>query len=149
MKLPIFEWIKKYIDFKTTKIFPMQLTKDFHKSEFDSKDGSAMPDDVLQNVQKLANQLQVLRNYIGKPIYINSGYRSPSHNKRVGGSPNSQHLLGKAADIRVKGYTTERLAKVIESLINNGDMLQGGIGIYNSFVHYDHRKTRARWDFRK
>ena len=149
MKLWFLDWLKKYIDFTTTKIFPMQLTKDFHKSEFDSKDGSAMPDDVLQNVQKLANQLQVLRNYIGKPIYINSGYRSPSHNKRVGGSPNSQHLLGKAADIRVKGYTTEKLSKIIESLINNGDMLQGGIGIYNTFVHYDIRKVKARWDFRK
>jgi uncharacterized protein YcbK (DUF882 family) len=126
----------------------MRLTTNFWKSEFDSKDGSVMPNDVLYNVQKLANQLQTLRDYLNKPIKINSGYRSPKHNKAVGGSKNSQHVLGKASDIVVKGMKPEEVALIIERLISEGNMLQGGIGIYNTFVHYDIRRTKARWDFR-
>lgn len=127
----------------------MKLTENFSKSEFDSKDGAEMPNDVLMNVQKLAGQLQILRNNINKPITINSGYRSPEHNKDIGGVENSQHVLGKAADIKVKGISTRILAALIEDLINDGDMLQGGVGIYNSFVHYDIRKNKARWDYNK
>jgi uncharacterized protein YcbK (DUF882 family) len=123
----------------------MKLTKNFSRSEFDSKDGSTMPQDVLVNIQKLANQLQTLRDAIGKPITINSGYRSPSHNKRIGGVLNSQHVLGKASDIAVNGMSPKEVAKEIEKLISSGDMLQGGIGIYPTFVHYDIRKTKARW----
>jgi len=127
----------------------MKLTENFSKSEFDSKDGTEMPNDVLMNVQKLASQLQILRNNINKPITINSGYRSPEHNKSIGGVQNSQHVLGKAADIKVKGISTRILAALIEDLINDGDMLQGGLGIYDKFVHYDIRKNKARWDYTK
>jgi len=127
----------------------MKLTNNFSKKEFDSKDGAEMPNDVLMNVQKLAGQLQILRNNINKPITINSGYRSPEHNKAIGGVENSQHVLGKAADIKVKGISTRILAALIEDLINDGDMLQGGLGIYDTFVHYDIRKNQARWDYTK
>ena len=127
----------------------MKLTENFSKLEFDSKDGAEMPNDVLMNVQKLAGQLQILRNNINKPITINSGYRSPEHNKNIGGVENSQHVLGKAADIQVKGISTRILAALIEDLINDGDMLQGGLGIYDKFVHYDIRKNKARWDYTK
>ena len=126
----------------------MRITENFSKSEFDSKDGAEMPHDILMNVQKLAGQLQILRNNINKPITINSGYRSPEHNKAIGVS-NSQHVLGKAADIKVKGISTRILAALIEDLINDGDMLQGGLGIYDTFVHYDIRKNKARWDYTK
>lgn len=127
----------------------MKLTKNFNKKEFESKDGAKMPDNILVNVAKLACNLQRLRDAIGKPILINSGYRSPSHNAKVGGSPNSQHLLGKAADIRVIGMNTGELALEINKLITAGEMMQGGLGIYDTFVHYDIRKKKARWDFRK
>lgn len=123
----------------------MKLTKNFSKSEFDSKDGSTMPVDVLHNIQKVANQLQALRDHLGRSITINSGYRSPAHNKRIGGVRNSQHVKGTAADIVVSGMSTKEVAKAIETLIARGDMLQGGIGVYPTFVHYDIRKTRARW----
>ena len=127
----------------------MKLTKNFSKKEFDSKDGSEMPQDVFVNIQKLANKLQVLRDYLGKQISINSAYRSPSHNKSVGGAKNSQHLYGKASDITVKEMTPKQVYDAIEILISNGDMLQGGLGLYNTFVHYDFRGNKSRWDFRK
>lgn len=123
----------------------MRLTKNFSKSEFDSKNGDIMPEDVLYNVQKLANNLQVLRDRLNAPIVINSGYRSPEHNKAIRGAKNSQHLYGKAADIVVRGYTPEQVKIIIEDLINKGEMLQGGLKAYNTFVHYDIRKTKARW----
>jgi uncharacterized protein YcbK (DUF882 family) len=123
----------------------MRLTKDFNRSEFDCNDGSVMPKEVLMNVQKLANQLQVLRDCLGVPITVNSGYRSTSYNKKIGGTLNSQHILGKAADITAKGYTPAQVYAKIEKLINSGDMLQGGLGLYSTFIHTDIRKTRARW----
>tara|TARA_R110000744_G_scaffold151974_2_gene265798 strand:+ start:511 stop:816 length:306 start_codon:yes stop_codon:yes gene_type:complete len=59
----------------------MKLTKNFSKSEFDCKSGEDMPSDVLENVKLLAVQLQAIRDYVGKPIRINSAYRSKAHNK--------------------------------------------------------------------
>jgi len=57
--------------------------------------------------------LQVIRDEIGKPIKINSGYRSPEHNKSVGGVKNSMHVKGKAADITIQGLTPNQIAAVI------------------------------------
>ena len=127
----------------------MKLTKNFSKSEFDSKDNSPMPDNVLENVKVVAEQLQVLRDVLNIPITINSAYRSPKHNKKIGGVKNSQHLTGKAVDIVAKGITTNYLAFKINELILKGKMLEGGIGIYDTFVHYDIRGIKVRWDNRK
>ena len=108
-----------------------------------------MPSNVLANVRELANALQTIRASIGVPLNINSAYRSPEHNKRVGGSPNSQHLLGKAADLSNLKLPPAQLAEVIEELNSRGYIPEGGIGIYNTFVHYDIRGTKARWDNRR
>lgn len=123
----------------------MKLTKNFKKSEFDSKDGSHMPYTVLSNVKELAKNLQIIRDYFNKKIKINSGYRSPSHNKNVGGSKNSKHLLGKAADIVVERTSPSQVYKGIEKLIREGKIKQGGLSKYNTFVHYDIRGIKARW----
>lgn len=127
----------------------MRLTENFQKHEFDSKDGAKMPKDVFCNILELSESLQVLRDEIGKPININSGYRSPGHNAIVGGVPDSQHVLGKASDISIDGYSPEEITIVIYNLIQKGKMKEGGVGIYNTFVHYDIRGYRARWDNRK
>ena len=124
----------------------MKLTKNFNKSEFESKDGSDMPNEVFYNIQKVSNQLQFLRDYLGRSIVVNSAYRSPEHNAAIGGVKNSQHVLGKASDIVVNGLSTIEVYNAIEELISKGDMLQGGLGLYNSFVHYDIRGTKARWN---
>ena len=124
----------------------MQLTKNFNRQEFDCKDGTKVPDEFLQNVQEVANNLQILRDYLKVPVRVTgSGYRTKSHNKKVGGAKFSQHLTASGADINADGYTQKELAKEIEKLITKGKMKEGGIGIYTNFVHYDIRGTKARW----
>lgn len=124
----------------------MRITENFSKSEFDSKDGSEMPEEVYYNIVKVANQLQYLRDYLNKPIKVSSGYRSPKHNKEVGGVKNSQHVFGKAADIIVEDLSPKIVFQLLNDLMNKGEILQGGLGLYNDFVHYDIRKTKARWN---
>jgi uncharacterized protein YcbK (DUF882 family) len=123
----------------------MQLTTNFNSTEFDCHDGSKMPVDVLANIKLVAGQLQILRDYLGESIHVNSGYRSPEHNKKIGGVKNSQHVLGKAADLVVKSKTPLQLHKIIEALINQGKMKEGGLGLYKGFVHYDIRGKKSRW----
>jgi uncharacterized protein YcbK (DUF882 family) len=123
----------------------MQLTQNFSLQEFACKDGTQVPAELLPNVQKLAAQLQILRDYLGESIHINSGYRSPEHNKKVGGKKASRHLLAKAADITVKSKTPKQLAAIIEKLISEGKLKFGGMGVYPGFVHVDIRNGKARW----
>lgn len=115
------------------------LTKNFSRSEFKCKCGKCNCDDVDP---KLVQGLQELRDITGEPIIINSAVRCPEHNKAVGGVSNSQHVKGKAADIRIKGMSPEKLAEYAEKI----DVFKnGGIGTYNTFVHVDVRGHKARW----
>ena len=123
----------------------MRLTKNFNLSEFDCKDGTEMPSELLANVLELAENLQVLRDFVGVPIKINSSYRSLSHNANIGGSKTSQHLFAKAADIVIESKSPEQVANIIKALISEGKMKQGGISAYNTFTHYDIRGHKARW----
>ncbi|MHB9131171.1 MAG: YcbK family protein [Armatimonadota bacterium] len=93
---------------------------------------------------KLVAGLQALRERIGKPIHINSGYRCPKHNAAVGGVPKSQHPLGKAADIHVKGMAMADLYRQAEAI---PQFAGGGIGLYpdRNFVHVDVRGFATRW----
>jgi uncharacterized protein YcbK (DUF882 family) len=124
------------------------MTKNFKLKEFECKCGCDMPLEVYENIIKLASQLQFLRDYTGRPITINSAYRCPEHNAKVGGSKTSQHLLGKAADITIQSLKPAEVYALIEELIDMGHMLQGGLGLYEEkgFVHMDIRKTKARWN---
>ena len=125
----------------------MKLSKNFSLSEFECNDGSETPKEVVVNLQLLAEQLQILRDFIGKPITINSGYRSPHYNDVViKGAKRSQHKLGTAADIRVEGVSPREIHGIISELIKDGRMKEGGLGKYSSFTHYDIRGTKARWN---
>jgi len=127
---------------------PKQLTKNFSIDEFASRDGVPVPNQYYNNVLLLAKNLQVLRDRLGKNITISSGYRSPAHNAKVGGTKNSKHKLGQAADIQVQGVRPIQVYKTIQELIAQGRMMEGGMGIYKNFVHYDIRGTKTRWDGR-
>ena len=124
----------------------MQLTKNFSLQEFICKDGTPVPPKFYSNVKELAQNLQQLRDYLKIPVIISgSGYRTASHNIVVGGAQKSLHLTASAADISVQEYSPGELAVIIEKLIIEKKMKQGGIGIYPTFVHYDIRGTKARW----
>jgi len=123
----------------------MKLTENFTREEFDCRDGTKVPAELMANITKLAGQLQILRDNLGESIHINSGYRSPAYNKKVGGKPASQHLQAKAADITCKSKTPKQLAAFIEKLITAGTLKFGGVGLYKGFVHIDIRKNKARW----
>ena len=58
--------------------------------------------EAIANLTNLCKWLEVLRERAGTPIIINSGYRSPQLNKKIGGVPTSNHLTGCAVDIRVE-----------------------------------------------
>lgn len=124
------------------------MTEHFSREEFRSKDGAYFPKHAQENLQILAEQLEVLREHFQKPITINSGYRSPEHNAKIGGTENSQHLLGKAADVVIDGISPDEVADAIEFLIEGKMMKQGGLGRYVDFTHYDIRGKKSRWDKR-
>ncbi len=126
----------------------MILTRHFSLSELACRDGQCVPDALIPNARKLCLELETLRAALGRPILIVSGYRSPAWNARVRGAQSSQHMTGKAADIRVYGVPPGKVADAIERLIAAGKMRQGGLGLYPSWVHYDVRGTRARWQGR-
>jgi len=119
----------------------MQLTKNFSLSEFlksntatrlDIAEQFNPPQLVLDNITKLANQLQIARDYFGEPMVFSSGYRCLKLNKAVGGVANSAHTSGMAVDIE---FTTEAHAKkLIEALIKAGFKR---IGLGWSFIHVD------------
>ena len=81
----------------------------------------------------------------GRPLRINSWYRCRTHNARVGGEPNSQHLLGRAVDFTVKDLSPAAVAKLLRPHWGAGKLIRG-LGQYRGFVHADRRTGRpARW----
>jgi uncharacterized protein YcbK (DUF882 family) len=122
-----------------------KITDNFYLEEFDCRDGTQVPEEYVINIVRLAKNLQQLRQHLDLPVQILSGYRSPEHNERVKGVKNSQHLLGKAADIHVLKTRPLMVFKTIENLIATGIMEEGGLGLYKTFVHYDIRGYKARW----
>lgn len=115
-----------------------QITDHFRVYEFACKDGS----DVVFVSQALADILENIRTHFGKPVHINSGYRTVSYNKTVSGSSStSQHCNGLAADLHVDGHTHQEVYKYACQLL--GD--HGGVGLYSWGVHIDVRADKSRW----
>lgn len=116
----------------------IMVSKNFSLHEFECKDRSHL----VKIDEELIEKLQKLRDMLGKPIIVNSGYRTSEYNKRIGGALKSQHMLGTAADIRVSKMAPSEVAKYAQQVGFRG------IGIYDTFVHVDTRPNTARWDLR-
>ena len=117
----------------------IKISPHFKLSEFESRDTKE-----VKIKKELIDKLEILRDRLeGKPLYINSGYRTPEHNKAVGGAPASKHMKGIAADVRkVDGYSIDEMAEIAE------DVGFTGIGKYHTLIHVDVRPYDARWDNR-
>ena len=119
--------------------------KHFSPEEFISpRDDDANLLHGLNMDEKLIRILDTIRITIGKPLKINSGYRSPAYNAAIGGKPKSQHPQYKAADIHID---SQEMGDEIESLAR--ELGIGGVGRYNTFIHLDTREGNAYWDFRQ
>ena len=121
-----------------------RLAPDFKVRELRCRDGT----DTVMVDEALTVVLQCIREHFGKAVTITSGYRTAAHNAAVGGAKSSQHLLGRAADIRVEGVSVEDVAAYAESLMPDW----GGVGRYpvkagraKGWVHVDTRPNKSRW----
>ena len=88
--------------------------------------------EVKANLVRLARFLEEIRRVLGRPIMVNSAYRSPEVNTAIGSKPTSQHCIGCAADIKVPGLTPDNIVKEILKTNLEYDQL---IREFDSWVH--------------
>tara|TARA_B100002019_G_scaffold206590_1_gene179354 strand:+ start:3847 stop:4200 length:354 start_codon:yes stop_codon:yes gene_type:complete len=110
--------------------------KYFKLSEFDSPD---LPGSGAEMNQEFLHMLDAARKIYGKPMRVNSGYRTESHNKKVGGVSSSSHLKGLAADISCKDSNAR--FEMIKAFLKAGFKR---IGVAGSFIHIDNDKDKSQ-----
>lgn len=119
------------------------LSTNFSRGEFACKGKNCCGGSAPVNTN-LVLALQVLRERIGQPLTITSGFRCIKHNAAVGGAKNSQHLYGTAADITApKGLNSVELYHLADEI-----GLFDGLGLYDWGIHVDVRGSNASWDYR-
>ncbi|CAB5226029.1 Peptidase M15A, C-terminal [uncultured Caudovirales phage] len=129
----------------------IETAEDFRTEHFTLSElerACKIPDNLRPNALKLLENLQIIRTHIGKPISILSGYRDEALNIKVKGAQNSYHTKAMAADIRATDIAPKDLFAIIDKLIREKKLSEGGLGLYtrpNGWVHYDTRGFKARW----
>ncbi len=112
----------------------------FVMKEFECRDGCRMPAAAKENIEALVEQvLDPVRRAYGKAICVTSGYRCPSHNARVGGVPQSQHVVGQAADIRPAEQKDGALERLARTVVANGKWDQ--MILYPTFIHISWKRS--------
>lgn len=110
-----------------------KLSEHFKAKEFACKDNSP----IAFIDTHIIDLLEAIRNYYNSPVIINSGYRTYTWNKAVGGAKHSYHMKGMAADIYVKGVSNKDVAKKASELLGK----KGGVICHTNYVHVDIRTT--------
>ena len=124
------------ITFSKKAVGTAKISDNFKVSEFACKDGS----DEIKIDTDLVVILQKIRDHFGKSVNINSGYRTPAHDKAVGGSGSGYHTKGQAADIVVTGVDSLTVGLYAAELLGT----KGGIEIGDNYCHIDTRADRWR-----
>lgn len=114
------------------------ISTHFRRREFACQCGCGFDTVDLETLMLLED----IRTHFNAPVVINSGCRCAEHNRRVGGAVASQHLLGRAADIRVQGIEPAVVATYVETQHPGAS-----VGRYATFTHVDTRTSGpARWE---
>jgi hypothetical protein len=109
----------------------MNLTKNFTLAEM-TKSETALRYDIdntpseqeISAMKLLAEKvLQPVRDHFGKGVKVNSGFRHPDVNQKVGGSRNSDHTRGQAADIEIPGVANAELAQWIKKNLEYNQLI--------------------------
>ena len=128
----------------------MQLSKHLSRAEFERSDAAtnygisnSMNSGQLAKAIKLAeNCFEPIRERWGKPIRVNSGYRSPAVNKRIGGALTSQHSLGEAIDLDL--HDRDLFEWIIDNVVFDQLIFEGGTEDSAAWFHISYREGRNR-----
>ena len=132
----------------------LMVTKHFTAAEFDQRKWSGGPSVpypaawIPDRLKPLCESLEVIRAHFGKPIHVNSGFRSEVFNRAIGGARASQHVQGRACDIHIAGVSAAAIHEAVLGLSKAGKLpLIRGLGKYSTFVHLDTRQSPrlVRW----
>lgn len=118
----------------------IQLAKNFNLQEFICRGGVSCCGGAVMVDPELIRRLQKMRDELGSPLNIASGFRCPDYNKRIGGAEKSYHMRGQAADIKNSNVSIGELYALAQKYFGDG-----GIGRYKTFIHVDTGPQR-RWD---
>ena len=112
---------------------------------FDGNGNYRRPDNarVVDGILSSAKAMQEVRDLLGVPIFINSWYRDPATNRRVGGATQSTHMAGQAVDFRVQGMHPS----AVYARLNPWWGARGGLASASVFTHIDVRGFMARWSY--
>ena len=126
----------------------MKLTANFKLEEFTNsllasrlKIDNSVPTELMPNIKFTAAKLELVRQALGKPIIITSGYRCPALNARVGGVATSAHTQGLAVDFHSSFGTPK---EICQRLIDAGVQFDKLIQEHNQWVHIGFSTTHNR-----
>jgi hypothetical protein len=128
----------------------MQLSKHLSKAEFERSDAAtnygidnSMNSGQLAKAMALAeNCFEPIREHLGKPIRVNSGYRSPAVNKRIGGALTSQHSLGEAIDLDL--HDRDLFEWIIDNVVFDQLIYEAGNDTEAAWFHISYREGHNR-----
>ena len=141
------KFTKKYkadIEKEKAKDDPDVINEYFRVSDFDCHDGSPVPTKRVDDLKRhVINVLTPLREDSGAAVFINSGYRTKSHNQSINGATSSQHIYddqtGCATDVVSAAWSPSKVHSYLDSKGVDG------LGAYPTFCHVDSRGYRSRW----
>ena len=128
----------------------MQLSKHLSRAEFERSDAATnygisntMNSGQLAKAMALAeNCFEPIREHLGKPIRVNSGYRSPAVNKRIGGALTSQHSLGEAIDLDL--HDRDLFEWIIDNVTFDQLIYEAGNDTEAAWFHISYREGNNR-----
>lgn len=124
-----------------------RYSKHYTRRELDCRCGCTTPQQVQRELALTAQVLERVRAKLGVRVPVLSGYRCPTHNARVGGVRNSQHLTGRAFDLNIPAITAQGVPRdrIVQALLDERSL--NGVGSYpQGGLHGDRRNPpRVRW----